>query len=205
MGLRDIAKPTGSWVRGGGGSCLAADGLGREVAVSPGVDLAVGQTASIVIAVREALETVPGKELGARFPTGATSVLTFHGDDIDRSAADIVVLGTSADRSFMSDDGGHPTQSEQPGDDEQTPDHPLLGSGLPLQISERVLRRRSVRVASSECDSAHGGCAFLSLVVESTLWPQNIENRELTRSSGGWYQVCRRCQCGSISMYYFVV
>jgi lipocalin len=42
-------------------------------------------------------------------------------------------------------------------------------------------------------------------VVESTLWPQNIENRELTRSSGGWYQVCRRCQCGSISMYYFVV
>ncbi len=110
MGLRDIAKPTGSWVRGGGGSCLAADGLGREVAVCPGVDLAVGQTASIVIAVREALETVPGKELGAHSPTGATSVLTFHGDDVDRSAADVVVLGTGADRLLMADTCHDPAQ-----------------------------------------------------------------------------------------------
>lgn len=40
--------------------------------------------------------------------------------------------------------------------------------------------------------------AFLSLVVESTLWPQNIENRELTRSRGGWYQDCRGCQCSRL-------
>ncbi len=101
-------------------SCSAADGLRRspQEAVCPGELLAVGQTAPIMVAVAEALETVPGEESRCSCSAGALPVLVLHGDDVDRSAAEEVVLGTRSDRSLMSDDGGHPAQSEQPGDDE---------------------------------------------------------------------------------------